>query len=72
MVVALLLAWCHITLAVRTHVYSTHHLLHHFLQLFYIIGIELSGVVVATCIQPAIPVFTGAKLQVVLSRVATL
>ena len=27
-------------------------------QLFYIIGIELSGVVVATCMQPAIPVFT--------------
>lgn len=35
-------------------------------QLFYIIGIELSGVVVATCIQPAIPVFTamlGISLQ---------
>lgn len=31
----------------------------YFSQLFYIIGIELSGVVVATCIQPAIPVFTG-------------
>ena len=27
-------------------------------QLFYIIGIELSGVVVASCMQPAIPVFT--------------
>ena len=27
-------------------------------QLFYIIGIELSGVVIATCMQPAIPVFT--------------
>ncbi|KDD72087.1 hypothetical protein H632_c3887p0, partial [Helicosporidium sp. ATCC 50920] len=27
-------------------------------QLFFIIGIELSGVLVATCIQPAIPVFT--------------
>jgi len=27
-------------------------------QLLYIIGIELSGVVVASCIQPAIPVFT--------------
>lgn len=27
-------------------------------QLLYIIGIELSGVVVASCMQPAIPVFT--------------
>ena len=37
-----------------------------FSQLFYIIGIELSGVVVATCMQPAIPVFTvllGVMLQ---------
>lgn len=37
-----------------------------FSQLFYIIGIELSGVVVATCMQPAIPVFTvllGVILQ---------
>ncbi len=35
-------------------------------QLFYIIGIELSGVVVATCMQPVIPVFTavlGISLQ---------
>ena len=35
-------------------------------QLFYILGIELSGVVVATCIQPTIPVFTvllGIMLQ---------
>ena len=29
-------------------------------QLFYIMGVELSGVVVATCMQPAIPVFTAA------------
>lgn len=28
-------------------------------QLLYMLGIELSGVVVATCIQPAIPVFTA-------------
>ncbi len=37
-----------------------------FSQLFYIIGIELSGVTVATCFQPAIPVFTvllGILLQ---------
>jgi len=37
-----------------------------FSQLFYITGIELSGVVVATCIQPTIPVFTvllGVLLQ---------
>lgn len=27
-------------------------------QLFYVLGIKLSGVVVATCMQPAIPVFT--------------
>jgi len=32
----------------------------YFNQLFYILGVELSGVVVATCIQPAIPVFTVA------------
>jgi len=35
-------------------------------QLFYIVGIELSGVTVATCFQPAIPVFTvllGILLQ---------
>jgi drug/metabolite transporter (DMT)-like permease len=35
-------------------------------QLFYIMGIELSGVTIATCIQPAIPVFTallGVALQ---------
>lgn len=35
-------------------------------QLLYIIGIELSGVVVASCMQPAIPVFTvlmGIVLQ---------
>ncbi|GAB4820872.1 hypothetical protein N2152v2_007918 [Parachlorella kessleri] len=30
-----------------------------FSQLFYITGIELSGVVVATCMQPIIPVFTA-------------
>eukprot|EP00210_Caulerpa_lentillifera_P008599 g8203.t1 len=29
-------------------------------QLFYILGVELSGVVIATCMQPAIPVFTAA------------
>ncbi|RMZ56137.1 hypothetical protein APUTEX25_004561, partial [Auxenochlorella protothecoides] len=28
-------------------------------QLLYMLGIDLSGVVVATCIQPAIPVFTA-------------
>ena len=28
-------------------------------QLFYIIGIDMSGVVVATCMQPTIPVFTA-------------
>ncbi|KAK9845426.1 hypothetical protein WJX81_006144 [Elliptochloris bilobata] len=32
----------------------------YFNQLFYIIGIDLSGVVVATCMQPTIPVFTAA------------
>lgn len=32
----------------------------YFNQLFYIVGVELSGVVVATCMQPAIPVFTVA------------
>jgi len=31
----------------------------YFNQLFYIIGIDLSGVVVATCMQPTIPVFTA-------------
>ncbi|KAK9828607.1 hypothetical protein WJX72_001011 [[Myrmecia] bisecta] len=30
-----------------------------FNQLFFIIGIDLSGVVVATCMQPTIPVFTA-------------
>lgn len=35
-------------------------LLVYFNQLCYIMGVELSGVVVATCIQPAIPVFTAA------------
>lgn len=35
-------------------------ILMYFNQLFYILGVELSGVVVATCIQPAIPVFTAA------------
>ena len=30
-----------------------------FNQLFFILGIALSGVVVATCMQPAIPVFTA-------------
>ena len=34
-------------------------------QLCYIIGIDLSGVLVATCMQPAIPVFT-AMLAVLL------
>ena len=28
-------------------------------QLFYILGIDMSGVVVATCMQPTIPVFTA-------------
>jgi len=32
----------------------------YFNQLFYIIGIDMSGVVVATCMQPTIPVFTAA------------
>ena len=31
----------------------------YFNQLFYIIGIDMSGVVVATCMQPTIPVFTA-------------
>lgn len=31
----------------------------YFNQLFYMIGIDLSGVVVATCMQPTIPVFTA-------------
>jgi drug/metabolite transporter (DMT)-like permease len=31
----------------------------YFNQLFYIIGIHMSGVVVATCMQPTIPVFTA-------------
>ena len=34
-------------------------------QLCYIVGIDLSGVLVATCMQPAIPVFT-AMLAVLL------
>lgn len=29
-------------------------------QLFFILGIDMSGVVVATCMQPTIPVFTAA------------
>ncbi len=28
-------------------------------QLLYILGIDMSGVVVATCMQPIIPVFTA-------------
>ena len=32
----------------------------YFNQLFYIMGVDMSGVVVATCMQPAIPVFTAA------------
>lgn len=28
-------------------------------QLFYILGIDMSGVLVATCMQPTIPVFTA-------------
>lgn len=36
-----------------------------FNQLLYIIGISLSGVLVATCMQPTIPVFT-AMLAVLL------
>ena len=36
-------------------------------QLFYIMGIDLSGVVVATCMQPTIPVFT-AMLAVMLQQ----
>lgn len=28
-------------------------------QLLYILGIDMSGVVVATCMQPVIPVFTA-------------
>ncbi|CAL8470768.1 g10310 [Coccomyxa elongata] len=31
----------------------------YFNQLFYIVGIDMSGVVVATCMQPTIPVFTA-------------
>lgn len=44
-------------------------------QLFYIIGIELSGVVAATCMQPAIPVFTvllGVILQMEMASVRKL
>ena len=32
-------------------------------QLFYILGIDMSGVVVATCMQPAIPVFTAMLVR---------
>ena len=30
-----------------------------FLQLFYILGIDMSGVMLATCMQPSIPVITA-------------
>ena len=33
------------------------------LQLFYIMGIDMSGVVVATCMQPSIPVITAMLVR---------
>lgn len=32
-------------------------------QLFYIMGIDMSGVVVATCMQPSIPVITAMLVR---------
>lgn len=40
-------------------------------QLFYILGVSLSGVVMATCIQPGIPVFTVAIAVLLKQEVAS-